>query len=168
MANTYTLIEAKTLSSTTASITFASIPQTYTDLIIQVSARSTEVDTASSLRIRFNSDSANVAATELRGIDTTVASYQTSLAQVGYVAVDQSQASTFGSGTIYVPNYTGSNTKSSSGDIAQVSNTAGNNFVVLNARLWSVTDAITSVTVAPGLGSWVSNSNFYLYGIKNS
>ena len=39
MANTYTLIEAKSLNTTTASITFSSIPQTYTDLLVLVSAR---------------------------------------------------------------------------------------------------------------------------------
>jgi hypothetical protein len=39
MANTYQLIEAQTLGSTTASITFSSIPATYTDLKISISCR---------------------------------------------------------------------------------------------------------------------------------
>ena len=40
MANTYTLIEAQTLGSSAASVTFSSIPATYTDLIIKASTRS--------------------------------------------------------------------------------------------------------------------------------
>ena len=168
MANTYTLIASNTLSSTTASVTFSSIPQTYTDLVLQVSARNDEVDNGASLRVYFNSDTANITVRELRGIGTTVASYSLSIPQAGYVAALNSTANTFGAGTIYIPNYTSSNNKSSSGDIVLPSNTAAENYGVLSARLWSITSAITSVTVAPGLDSWVQYSSFYLYGIKNS
>jgi hypothetical protein len=168
MAYTYTLIEAKTLATTTASVTFSSVPQTYTDLILQVSARSSETDNASSLRVTFNGSTASITVLELRAIGTAVASYSISYAQAGYVAGGQSAANTFGSASIYVPNYTGNKNKSNAGDIVQASNTSGENYIVSDARRWGVTDAITSVTVAPGLGSWLQYSNFYLYGISNS
>jgi len=168
MANTYELIETKTLSSTTASVTFASVPQTYTDLVLQISARTTEAENGTSLRVYFNADTANITVLELRAVNTTIASYSVSYAQAGYIAGASSDANVFASATIYIPNYTSSNRKSSSGDIILPSNTAGNNYAVLSSRLWSVTDAVTSITVACGGGSLVQYSNFYLYGIKNS
>lgn len=168
MANTYQLIASNTVSTPVASVTFSSIPATYTDLVLQVSVRSTEADTGTSLRVYFNSDTGNISVKELRAISTTVASYTVSYAQAGYIAGANSQANTFGSATIYIPNYTSSSNKSSLGDIAQVSNTGAENYGVLSARLWSVTDAITSVTVDDAAANWAQYSSFYLYGIKNS
>ena len=168
MANTYQLIASNTVSTPVASVTFSSIPATYTDLVLQVSVRSTEADTGTSLRVYFNSDTGNISVKELRAISTTVASYTVSYAQAGYIAGANSQANTFGSATIYIPNYTNSNYKSSSGDIMQASNTNRENYAIASSRLWSVGNAITSVTAAPGSGNWVEHSSFYLYGIKNS
>ncbi|CAB4173630.1 hypothetical protein UFOVP973_1, partial [uncultured Caudovirales phage] len=42
MANTYVLLNSNTVGvGGTASVTFSSIPQTYTDLMVRISARST-------------------------------------------------------------------------------------------------------------------------------
>ena len=168
MANTYTLIASSSIGSTPVSdVTFSSIPSTYTDLVIQVSARSNEADNGSSLRCYYNGSTSH-SVLELRAINTTIASYGISYAQAGYVAANQSSANTFGSGTIYIPNYAGSNYKSSGGEISQATPTASENYLVLSARLWSDTSSITSITLKPSLGSWVQYSNFSLYGIKNS
>ena len=40
MAKSYTLIQAQTLTSSAASVTFSNIPQNFTDLVIKVSGRS--------------------------------------------------------------------------------------------------------------------------------
>jgi len=58
MANTYTLIEAKTLGSNTANVTFSSIPQTYTDLLLKTSLRYTG-SSADSVKMLFNNSSSN-------------------------------------------------------------------------------------------------------------
>lgn len=168
MANTYTLIQAYNITSTTASVTFSSIPQTYTDLVVQLSARNNESDNATSLRCYFNGDTGNITVYELRAIGGTAGSYSISYAQAGYVASLQSVADTFGIATIYIPNYTGSLTKSSIGDIVQSSSTQSENYAVGSSRSWNSGDAITSVTLASGGGSWVQYSNFYLYGIKKN
>ena len=168
MAANYVLLEKISVGAAgVSSVTFSNIPQTgYTDLVLQVSARSTESDNSSSLRVYFNSDTANITAREIRAIGSTAASYTVSYAQAGYVGALNSTANTFGSGTIHIPNYTSSNNKSSSGDIVLPSTTAAENYAVLSARLWSITSAVTSVTAAPSLGSWVQYSTFYLYGIS--
>lgn len=169
MPNTYELIASSTVGSGgAASVTFSSILSTYTDLIVHVSARSTEADNATSLRFYFNGDTGNISVIELRGIGSSVASYNISYAQAGYLAAAQSVASTFGSATLYVPNYRSSNVKLSAGDIVQASSTSSENYTVMSGRSWAVTDAITSITLASGSGNWVQHSNFCLYGIKNS
>ena len=52
MANTYTLIQAQTLVSSAASVTFSSIPGTYTDLKIVASSRN--ASTFGTSYVRFN------------------------------------------------------------------------------------------------------------------
>jgi len=167
MANTYQLIASNTVSTPVASVTFSSIPATFTDLVLQVSARSTISDTGESLRVYFNSDTGNISVRELRAINTTMATYTIAYAQAGYVAGASSQANTFGSATIYIPNYRTSDKKTSLGDIVQTSTTAAENYAVASARLWSITNAVTSVTVLSGT-NLAQYSSFQLYGIKNS
>jgi hypothetical protein len=60
MANTYTLINSVTATSGT-SVSFTSIPQTYTDLVILVSAKSTYTSGGGSVSfsISFNSNGSN-------------------------------------------------------------------------------------------------------------
>jgi hypothetical protein len=169
MATTYEAIATVEVGSGgAANIEFTSIPATYTDLVLKISVRSTESDTASSLRVFYNSDTSNISVREARAVNTTAASYTTSVAQVGYAGASLSTADTFGSTDVYIPNYTGSANKASSGDSAMVSTTAGNSHLVLSARLWSDSAAITSITVGTGLGTLVEYSTATLYGIKNS
>ncbi len=168
MANTYELIGSQTLSGTASTVTFSSIPQTYTDLVVQVSARNNESDNATSLRCYFNGDTSNITVYEMRAIGSTAATYSISYAQAGYVAAAQSMSNSFGSASIYIPNYKVSRNKVSSGDIVQASSTLGENYLILSARSWSVNDAVTSITLGSGGGSWVQNSSFCLYGIKNT
>lgn len=166
MATTYTLIDKSILTGTQANVEFTSIPSTYTDLVLQVSARSSYADTDDSFRVYFNDDT-SASNLELRGSGSAVASYTNAYAQVGYLDAANNTSNTFTSSSIYIPNYASSNYKSFSADTVQEQNgTAA--FAVLTARLWSSTSAITKITMKPSLGSFVANSSFYLYGIKNS
>jgi hypothetical protein len=168
MANTFKLIESQTLTSNQTNINFSTIDNTYTDLFLYVSARSTEIDNASSLRVYYNGDTGNTLSLEGRQIGGAVADYQVSYAQVGYVAASQSAANIWGVATIYIPNYTGNKRKSSNGEVVMPSGNTGEQYSILNAKRWSVTDAINQITIAPGLGAWITHSTFYLYGIKKS
>lgn len=170
MPTTYQLISSTTVGSGgAANIEFTSLPTTYTDLLIKVSLRSTEADNGSSLRVIFNGDTGNIAVREARAIGTTTASYDiTAYAQAGYVGASQSQANSFGIADIYIPNYRSSQRKSSSADVHLPSSNSTQQYLVMSARNWAVTDAITTIRLSPSSGSWVQYSTAYLYGIANS
>ena len=169
MANTYTLIEAQTLSSSQASITLGSggtIPQTYTDLKILVSARHSTAEVSNDILVSFNGSTSNFTATRLYGSGSGTGS-DTNARSMGTTVGASATASTFANNEIYIPNYTSSNYKSYSTE--QVGeNNATPAYAILIAGLWSDVAAITSITLTAGTGSFVAASTFYLYGIKNS
>ena len=171
MANTYTLIEAKTLGSAVSSVTFSSIPQTYTDLKLVYSARNSgSADPWYQVLIQFNSDTtaANYPYRYLYNASGTPGGGSGNQA-IGYSVSDAATANTFSNGEIYIPNYTNtSNYKSTSGDVVNENNSA-TNIMALYATSWTGTAAaITSLILSQSANNFVANSTFYLYGIKNS
>jgi hypothetical protein len=166
MANTYTLIEAKTLASATSSVTFNSIPQTYTDLLLRTSLRSSTNNFP--LYIVFNSASPiNINGKFLEGTGSTTASYNSTDGFAGFTGRNNQTANTFSNGDIYIPNYTSSNAKSFSSDTLNENNDA-EAYMAMAALLWTGTAAITQIEVKKLTEDFVTNSTFYLYGIKNS
>lgn len=156
-----------------ASVTFSSIPATYTDLVIRLSARTTtnpESSNWTSYQISFNGSATSFTMKSVFGTGSA-ASSNTSSGGVsnipGWTNSSVSTASTFSNGEIYIPNYASSNNKSFSGDnVSEMNATAA--IAVLTAGLWSNTAAITSITLQPPSGNWDQYSTFILYGIKNS
>ena len=177
MATTYTLIASNTLGSSAASVTFSAIPNTFTDLVLKFSVRSTGgSNTFDHINVTFNGDTAsNYSRTYLNGNGAAAASGRsTSASLFGMLqAADGATATsnTFSNGELYIPSYTASQNKPVSQDSAQETN-ATTAYRVVNAGLWRNTSAITSIELAVG-GSggstdFVSGSSFFLYGIKNS
>lgn len=169
MATTYTLISSNTLTSTTASVTFSSIPATYTDLVLRASTRATTGTITVQPTITFNGTGGTAySRTYLRFL--TSASFETGISSsqpnLGPYMVNgaTSAASTFSNTEIYIPNYTLTVAKPMS-----FSGTIGNNTSTgqIDKEAWyfSNTAAITSITLT---ASFASDSSFYLYGIKNS
>jgi hypothetical protein len=163
MATTYEIISKTILGSSAASITFSSIPSTYTDLLIDVSSRNTAVDTENTFS--FNGSGANFSIRRLYGNGTTTGS--DTLYGYSLTTTSGFTANTFSNNSIYIPNYLSSNFKSISID-GVAENNATASAQVLSAALWSNTAAITSITLQPTSGSYATGSSFYLYGIKNS
>jgi hypothetical protein len=174
MATTFTKIASVSVGVLGASsMAFTSIPSTYTDLCLLVSARSIRAQNSDNLDIFFNGSTANRSDLALRGSGTLAVSYTTSNGHIGYIDGALDTASTFGSASIYIPNYAGSNNKSFNNDVLYENKDASNGgaFIVLDAGLWSQTAAITSITLntSSGAGSnFVQYSTATLYGIKNS
>lgn len=174
MANTYTLIASNTVGSGgTSAITFSSIPATYTDLLVKVTARGTDTGTNGWNQggITFNSSAANYSSTIIVGRgDLAAVSFTGGTSEIGYafyISNSVTTANTFATADIYIPNYAGSNYKSVSSDFVE-ENSAARAIMGFNAGLWSDTSAITSLTLTPSTGTLVQYSTAYLYGIKNS
>jgi hypothetical protein len=170
MANTFTLIEAKTLGSAVSSVTFSSIPQTYTDLQLVVSSRMSNSNVEAYNNIRFNASTSNYSGKYVVGDGASPSSGSSPGSGVlTYTNGASTTSSTFGNYSVYIPNYTSSNYKSFSIDSVSENN-AATAYAILVGGLWSDTAAITSIVLNDTVNSanFVSGSTFYLYGIKNS
>ena len=167
MANTYEAIATVTLDSDEANVEFTSIPATYTDLVVLVSARLVRATNGGALNVNFNGSSANLSARNMWGNGST-ASSGTDAALVALIPGGNTTASVFSNFQLYVPNYAGSTNKSWSSDFVSENNaTAGYDGFV--AGLWSQTTAINAIKfIDNSAGDLLSGSTFYLYGIKNS
>ena len=162
------LIASNTLTSSAASVTFSSIPSTYTDLVLKCSMRGAAGGAATGIDFTFNSIATGYSKTQLRGDGTTADSFRSSgsSAMVLSTTVNQSgsTSNTFSNMELYIPNYAGSTNKVASIDGA-TENNATEAYRTVIAGLMQNTAAITSLTITANL---VSGSTFWLYGLKNS
>lgn len=149
-----------------ATISFTSIPQTYTDLKIVLSGRTTQASLADSVYFSFNSSTANFSSRILYGDGGSASSF-TQARYAGSQPGSTATASTFANIELYIPNYTSSNNKSYSVD-AVTENNGTTAYAYLAAGLWSDTSAITSITLTPNAGSFVQYSTATLYGVTSS
>lgn len=156
--STYTPIATQTLSSTSAAITFSSIPQGYTDLVLVIAGKNSS--STYSPYIQFNGDtSTNYSSTNLYGDGTSAASNRSTSTATAYFG---SLGATQGNAVISINNYSNSTTYKTS--LIRI-NDAGFR-VYANAMLWRSTAAITSVNILnESPGTFAAGSTFSLYGI---
>jgi hypothetical protein len=171
MANTYTLIASNTLSSSAASVTFSSIPATYTDLVLRMSTRGDSASASATLRITLNNDSSTLYSfTRLRGDGSSATSGRGSTAAfIGAIQdnAGTSTSNTFTSTEIYIPSYTASQNKPLSIDNAHEDNvTLAYREAV--AGLYRSTTAISRIDIILPTTNFVSGSSFFLYGILST
>jgi hypothetical protein len=173
MANTYTLIASSTVGSGgTANIEFTSIPSTYTDLLLSCSVRTNQAVTDEWVQLTFN----NVGGTSyntitIRGNGSTTASgTRPNDAWIQGITTNgaTSTASTFASGSVYIPKYTSTTINKSVSIDAVMENNATYGYTTFSAGILSNTAAITSIKLTTTGGSFVQYSTAYLYGISNS
>jgi hypothetical protein len=178
MANTMTKIASITVTSGVNPVTFTSIPQTYTDLIVKISARAGgATDAGQGFYVQINGSATAVySATKVQYYDTVVRSYRNSANNAWLeIPLDNAAntANVFSSAEIYIPNYSNtSNYKSGIIDSVKEQNGTGGAFTYssLEAVLWRSTAAITQLEIGTNITSplYYGGSTFTLYGIKNS
>ena len=169
MATTYTLISSNTLGSSVASVTFSSIPSTYTDLILYYSVRTARVAGIDLLRIRINTDTtANNFKYMRLSSDASTASSDSGINLVGYADDTSNTTNTFSSGEIYIPSYNSSSNKPYNAYGATENNTT-TAYMAMFGNLWLGTSAINQIIISSdNTQNLLANSSFHLYGIKNS
>ena len=175
MATSMTLIASVNIGAGGSStLSFTSIPQTYTDLLFIFSTRTAQNGTNSDTRVTLNGTNTGI---NCKGIDQRTAgpySWSYSNAWYGISASNgsTSTANTFSNCQVYLPNYTNTTAnKSGSFDFVRESNDAngGSAYDGFRAGIYTSNSAITSVGVEnDGNNNYLQYTTAYLYGIKNS
>lgn len=166
MPSTMTLIAASTVGSGGAStITFSSIPQTYTDLVIVASGRLTS-SANSDWILKFNGSSTGYTQRYMIGTGSSVVSGTQTYGQIGIMGGTATTAGAFNTNYTYIPNYTSSKYKTFTSDDAYETNgTAKYSSFWLN--LWANTAAVTSIELS-SFYTIAQHTTAYLYGVSNS
>ena len=171
MPDTFIKIASVTVGAGGASaITFSSIPSTYTDLVVKLSARG---DTGNFPTVFWylNSDfGTSNTWRSLSGNGASASSSTTSAYAVqsaGIAPASSQTSNTYLNSEIYLANYAGSTNKSFSID-AVGENNATTAYAVMNAGIWTNTAAINRLDFYVSGANFVQYSTAVLYGIKNS
>jgi hypothetical protein len=163
----YTLIDRRELTSAASSIEFTEIPQIYTDLVLQISGRGSTAATNGAILISFNGDNeySNGSTRWLQGSGSATSSSSATFAISGIMPADNATANTFGSGQVYINNYTTSFAKSNSQDWV-TENNATQAFQRLTAGIANLTSPVTSMTIKTDNPSFMAGTSVSLYGIN--
>jgi hypothetical protein len=176
MPKTYEPISTNTLGTATASVTFSSIPATYTHLQIRLftqDARATYGITE--IRMSFNGDSSSIYRTHNLYGDGASATSSDGGA-LGYIILGDgtfgsSTGGTFGVGIVDILDYANTNKFKTvrnlsgvdlNGTVASFGGRAG-----LSSGVWRSTAAVSSLTLVSNSGvNFTQYSSFALYGVK--
>jgi hypothetical protein len=168
-ATSYESIATVTVGGAGASsITFSSIPATYTHLQIRVLAQNS-VSGDYDWSLRFNSDTgANYTKHQLYGDGTTA--YATGSASQNQIPGGFMYLTSWSPAVVDILDYT-STSKNKTVRLLTGSDNNGGGFAGLRSGVWFATPAaITSITIIPTSGGsgFLTNSSFALYGIKGA
>ena len=164
MAITYEPISTTTLSSAAASVTFSSIPGTYTDLVVVIKATWTTVANDMYIYMQLNSDTgSNYSTTVLTGTGSSAISNRfsnrTNMNMDYYATLVDDEPT---QRNINIMNY--SNTTTYKTAIWRSNRAGGGTDAMVG--LWRSTAAITTILFDLESGDFASGSTFTLYGIK--
>jgi hypothetical protein len=164
MPQTYEPIATTTLSTTTSTITFDSIPQTYTDLKVIVNNLS--VGTGGYMGLRFNNNStSNAYISNVLRANISAASATSDEGTILLLAYDGLSSDTIPAvHEIHVQSYTNNKHKSLLAAISADRNNAG--FVYRTVGLWRNTAAITRIDLIAQNWNFTSGTTATVYGIK--
>lgn len=175
-AGAYDLISTSLISTTTASVTFSSLPTEYSHLQIRLTGRSNRADYQDQIAIRLNGVTSNVYISHnMRGNGTNVASgYQDIFGYIfsssGFDLFSTNETSgAFGAGIIDILDFKSTlKTKTIRMFSGIAGGTQSKQINLTSGMNPGSTAALTSVTIFPRNGSWVSGTRISIYGIKGA
>ena len=164
-------IYTQTASGSGTAITFNNIPQTYTDLMVVCSFRSSTAATGTDNFVTLNGDNSsanNYNTTRLYGQGSAASSDRqtANIFRAGDVPAANSTASVFGNQEIYIPNYTGNIYKQIITMSSQESNATTPYYNMAQSTVYRSNLPITSITAGVSTGNLVAASTMTLYGIS--
>jgi hypothetical protein len=158
--NTYVALATQTLATSAASVTFSSVPQTYTDLVLVVTGKSDGVNV--DFGFRFNSDASTnysrlyfygTGSTALTG--TTANSTYMNVLNFSNVQTEVNRA--------FIQNYSNSTTFKTC--LSRIDDAAGLG-TVAEVGLWRSTVAVTTIQIVTTSSAvFQAGTTFNLYGI---
>lgn len=170
MANTYELIASNTSFAGGTAVSFTSIPNTYTDLVLHLNARASGYNGSDIIMVLNELGSGYAGKYIMKDGNSTTLTYGTSGSSAIYSGIipgTQAGSNAYGSGTFYFPNYTSSTGKTVRIDM--VSERNGNDqWLTALSGYSSNTSAISTIRITSNAGNFLGSSTAYLYGIKNS
>ena len=158
--STYTPIASQTLGSSAASVTFSSLPQNYTDLILVMNST---LQGNYNEYVRINNDTSSLySVTYMTGNGSTTLSSRASNQSNGfYFDAYGGSSTTAGVGILNFQNY--SNTATFKTVLSRYSNATSE--AMASVGLYRSTNAINTITIYVGTNNFASGSTFTLYGV---
>ena len=161
------------LGSAAATVTFTGIPNTYKHLQIRGIGRTDRANSGGGdyAIIRFNSDSgSNYAYHELYGNGASAGAQAGASQTYGFferMADAGATSGMFGVAVIDILDYANVYKYKTVRNLGGYDNNSTGGSVMIGSSLWMNTAAITSITLAPGIGTnFATNTRFSLFGVK--
>lgn len=163
--STYTLIASANLSSgSAANITFSSIPQSFTDLVVWLSVRNNGGNYGG---YWAGINNANSTGSRLQMRNDTASTRADMIDSLYWPLVGDSPLDNYAQGYIYIPNY--KNSTRTKVYWAQGMRHQGNPGVFARTiAISGQTGAITSLVIGTDIDAIAQHSTAYLYGISNA
>jgi hypothetical protein len=156
-------------SSGASSITFSSIPGTFTHLQIRAMARGSNASVACDGLVTFNASSTGYYMHQLYGVGagTPTASYDSTATYTDqfYFTGASASASIFGVGIMDILDYANTNKYKTTRTLGG-NDTNGGGLAIMRSGLWQSSLAISSITITAVSGNFVQYSQFSLYGVR--
>lgn len=175
MAATYQLISNTILGSAQTTVTISSIPATYTDLLLRVSARNNASGSSNdNVYCKINNDGgANYTVGHIYGyVGSSGVNLQggsgTTTSITIYETDTSTLANTFAQAEIYFWGYTTANSKQWIDHAVAPSNRTGTGIISWYSGRWQSGAVISSLVLTPNAGQFIAGSSFALYGISNT
>lgn len=153
-----------------STVTFSSIPSTYTHLQLRCIARQTGAVNLGNIKIRLNNDSGGNYRTHIiLGDGSTLVSFDYGSGNDGiylnYMPGANAASGILGTAMLDILDYTNTN-KNTVMRFLQGEDRNGAGTITFNSGLWLNTNAVNRIDLVPTQGNLAQYSHFALYGIK--